>query len=465
MKTKFYFPLLLIGAMLISFVGCNDEKDSPKPGPIIESQDPSGSDDPTNGPDVNSINSVSQMLSAKAPDKDAGTQAYWVEAYIVGYYNFDADPKFIIGAEGAKNAQILIADNADIEQSVIADKNGQLANIMAVKLEAGMFRTKLNLADNPGNYKKKVKIHGVFEMYCGVKGLVKIDEAEIDGVTIKPAEIDVNVLPESSVKTIAEVNGVADSEDVFYTITGQITEITNAEYGNLTLKDETGSIIVYGITSKYIGMGQNSGIKNDKSFGSLGLVAGDIIKISGTKTTFNNAPEFTNAYFIEKVGHEDVEVEPVTPITDENIVLNVAMEASSFIAKEGEKPLTTATVSFADGVVTIAGDKSNNNLRLHVNKITLPAGDYIWAAKVKAESAEAKARVGYQMPDPADATKNKFNYDKAATTLAAGADYVEIRMEFTLTAETEVSPFVANNGKTGNAILVNEMILAKKAAE
>lgn len=302
-------------------------------------------------------------------------------------------------------------------------------------------------------------------MYCGVKGLVKLDEAELDGETIKPTEVDPDNPPTSTEKTIAEVNAAADSEEVFYTITGQIIDIASTEYGSVTLKDATGSIYVYGITSKYIGMGNNSGVKNDKSFSTLGLVLGDIIKIIGNKITYNNAPEFLNAYFVEKVGHEDVVQEE---LSDDDIVVEYDFEdgLDDFMPKtttEDPTP-TNATVSIVEvedgNAVQIKGDKNGSNMRLHTNAITLEAGKYLLVVDAKAATENAKIRMGYTLTK-SDGTYD-YKYTLNATELVSGDDFLELRgTEFTLAAETDVTLFISNNGKTGNAIICDNFRLYK----
>ncbi len=108
------------------------------------------------------------------PDKDTGTETFTVEAYIVGSYNFDNDPKFVIGAENAATASILIADDPEHTDTY--------NNIMAIKL--GNYRDDVNLADNPSNYKKKIVVTGIFEKYCGIPGLVDLTKVVLDGKEI-----------------------------------------------------------------------------------------------------------------------------------------------------------------------------------------------------------------------------------------------------------------------------------------
>lgn len=117
---------------------------------------------------------VEEMCGMTLPDKDTGTETFTVEAYIVGSYNFDNDPKFVIGAENAATTSILIADDPEHTDTY--------NNIMAIKL--GNYRDDVNLADNPSNYKKKIVVTGIFEKYCGIPGLVDLTKVVLDGKEI-----------------------------------------------------------------------------------------------------------------------------------------------------------------------------------------------------------------------------------------------------------------------------------------
>jgi hypothetical protein len=104
--------------------------------------------------------------------------------------------------------------------------------------------------------------------------------------------------------TIAEFNAAPDSDTQVYELVGTIGGNINTTYGNFDLTDETGTVYVYGLTATELGYGA----KNDKSYGSLGLAAGDKIKIHGYRGTYTNANtgetkiEVMYAWFIEKVG-------------------------------------------------------------------------------------------------------------------------------------------------------------------
>ncbi|MBQ3765335.1 MAG: hypothetical protein II874_01165 [Bacteroidales bacterium] len=98
--------------------------------------------------------------------------------------------------------------------------------------------------------------------------------------------------------TIAEFLAASVSETQWYQLTGTVSNITNTTYGNFDLTDDSGTVYVYGLTATKVA-------KNDKSFGSLGIQAGDKITIvslrsehGGTAQAGGNTP----AYFISKEG-------------------------------------------------------------------------------------------------------------------------------------------------------------------
>ena len=92
--------------------------------------------------------------------------------------------------------------------------------------------------------------------------------------------------PQPTKATIAEVLAASVSGSVWYEITGTISNIEASDYGNFTITDETGSIYVYGLTSEWRADG-----KNDQSFPELGLKAGDILTLAGTRDEYKDEPQ------------------------------------------------------------------------------------------------------------------------------------------------------------------------------
>ncbi len=74
--------------------------------------------------------------------------------------------------------------------------------------------------------------------------------------------------------SIADFNK-AEAGSTVYRLTGVITKVANATYGNCYIKDATGETFVYGIGSK-------------GDFEKKGLKVGDIVTLTGVRTIFNN---------------------------------------------------------------------------------------------------------------------------------------------------------------------------------
>lgn len=96
--------------------------------------------------------------------------------------------------------------------------------------------------------------------------------------------------------TIAEFNAAAESDTQKYQLTGTIGGTINTQYGNFDLTDDTGTVYVYGLTATDNGYGT----KNDQSYASLGLAAGDNITIIGYRGSYQGKIEVMYAYFVKK---------------------------------------------------------------------------------------------------------------------------------------------------------------------
>ena len=105
--------------------------------------------------------------------------------------------------------------------------------------------------------------------------------------------------PTSLVKaTVAEFLAAAE-DDTWYELTGEIVSIEAGNaYGNFTIKDATGEVYIYGMTSKWVG-------SNDKSFASLGLKETDIVTLGTLRGSYNGQAQgggsVVPAYYISHV--------------------------------------------------------------------------------------------------------------------------------------------------------------------
>ena len=96
----------------------------------------------------------------------------------------------------------------------------------------------------------------------------------------------------------------------YYELTGTISNISNTEYGNFDLVDETGSVYVRGLTASKVA-------SNDKSFSTLGLREGDILTLCGTRDAYNEDPQVGGpAYYISHVAVPYCDVTPSTLSVD-----------------------------------------------------------------------------------------------------------------------------------------------------
>lgn len=143
---------------------------------------------------------------------------------------------------------------------------------------------------------------------CGVKLTDEPINPEEGGENPNP-EPEPEPTPGEVVKvTVAEFLAAAESDTV-YELTGVITNVANTYYGNFDLKDETGSVYVYGLYDE----------DGNKVFTSLGLKEGDTLTMRGVRTSYNDNPQVGSGVYV-----------------------------SHIVGETPEQPANSATLSFAD---------------------------------------------------------------------------------------------------------------------
>lgn len=97
--------------------------------------------------------------------------------------------------------------------------------------------------------------------------------------------------------TIAEVLTKPDNTSNYFMVTGKITSIANADYGNLYLKDGESEIYVYGC---YPGYGATG---NDRKglLAAKGIKVGDKLTVIAPKGSFNGVPQLANSFYFSHV--------------------------------------------------------------------------------------------------------------------------------------------------------------------
>ena len=98
------------------------------------------------------------------------------------------------------------------------------------------------------------------------------------------SEPDVEEIKEVS---IADFNAAAE-DDTWYKIQGLVANIKSDVYGNLTLKDASGEIYVYGVRAEKAG--------DNKVFGTLNIKEGDILTVIAKRGSYNGNAQALDAY-------------------------------------------------------------------------------------------------------------------------------------------------------------------------
>ena len=97
--------------------------------------------------------------------------------------------------------------------------------------------------------------------------------------------------------TVAQFLAAAE-DDTWYKLSGQVINIASETYGNLTLKDDSGEVYIYVVSSKF------SANSNDQLFNTLGVTLGDILTIAVQRGSYNNNPQGVNAFYITHTAGE-----------------------------------------------------------------------------------------------------------------------------------------------------------------
>ncbi len=100
--------------------------------------------------------------------------------------------------------------------------------------------------------------------------------------------------------TIAEVLTKPDNTSNYFMVTGTITSIANADYGNLYLKDGESEIYVYGCYPGYGATGNDrKGLLAAKS-----IKVGDTLTVIAPKGSYNGVAQLANSFYFSHVSAE-----------------------------------------------------------------------------------------------------------------------------------------------------------------
>lgn len=167
--------------------------------------------------------------------------------------------------------------------------------------------------------------------------------------------------------TIAEVLAAEVDANVWYEITGKIVNLANTTYGNFDLMDETGSIYVYGLTATQVA-------KNDKSFESLGLKAGDVVTLIGTRAEYNGTPQVGGpAYYVRHEAGADEPDAPAEGTVASAVFAEMGYENAQVVADETIMIDNNVSLVFSQGAASTAPAYYNSGsaIRMYQNGATL----------------------------------------------------------------------------------------------
>lgn len=155
--------------------------------------------------------------------------------------------------------------------------------------------------------------------------------------------------------TVADFVAKEDSKTQYYRLTGKVTEVVKAQYGNINIQDATGTVYVYGV---YKGYGATS---SKDVWDGLGVKVGDEITIVGFVGSYKGTKQVVDAFYVShKAASEDDGNE------DKKYAISLAYKLGANAYDDG-----VATVNGAANLKTV---KLGTSSKVGDVTITVPAG-------------------------------------------------------------------------------------------
>ena len=307
---------------------------------------------------------------------------------------------------------------------------------------------KFNVTAGSGTLEGKVWTGEADEVVFTIGGNTQLKKIVINGdgggETPNPQPSEVQTV------TIAAFNAAAESNDVWYQLTGTIKNLKDGDqYGNFDLEDETGSVYVYGVLS------EKGGAK--KKFQELvtekGIKEGDKLTIIGNRGSYNDKIEVLNAYFVSVVSGGDTPIEPQEP-DHTNVTIADLSNATAKIANVN-LTLNNAQVLYANGarVFVREGDKAILFYSLGIDDLKTNA---ILNGSIKGKldiynNLNEFCKTEYTKTDALTITQSETAAEPLAIDMADAKNHVSDLVKFTGVSFTDINGknAVANlDGKT-----------------
>ena len=196
----------------------------------------------------------------------------------------------------SQKGAIVEASIAEFIAAAVGDTQYRLKGVIT-KIDA-KYNNNINIRDFSGEtYVYRLDLDGK-EYKVGDIVTVVGKRAEYNGSQVVDGVLE-SVIPVTPI-TIAELLTKEVSTEVYYMITGEITNITNPVYGNHFLKEGDTSIEVYGC---YPGYGATGDFRKNL-FADKGIKVGDQLTVIGTRGAFGGNAQFANGIYFSHVSAE-----------------------------------------------------------------------------------------------------------------------------------------------------------------
>ena len=262
--------------------------------------------------------------------------------------------------------------------------------------------------------------------------------------------------------TVAEFNAAEVNDNVWYQLTGTVENLKDGDqYGNFDLKDETGSVYVYGLLSEKGG--------EKKKFQDLaaakGIKNGSKITIIGTRGVHNDKIEVMNAYFVSIEGGGGSSEQGGGDSGDSQTGDNGGFEKWTNDAPDnwtttstaGNATLSQSSDAHSGSYSVKVGGTSSSNKRLGYKELQLKAGSYTLKFYAKAAtSTGASVRPGY-VPVTNGAV-GSYTYGDYVNDIT-NSSWVEVTHTFDLTSDGVYSIVIMNSKNPGGDVLIDDLTL------
>lgn len=283
---------------------------------------------------------------------------------------------------------------AAAEGNTVYELTGVIKNVVAGKEYYGNFDIEdstgsvyiYGLVDDAGNFGyfetlglkegDTITIQTVRTSYNGTpqgKNATYVSHTPGSGTTPEPEPEPGEVVK----ATVAEFLAAAEGNTI-YELTGEITNVANADYGNFDLKDETGTVYVYGLYDE----------SGAKVFTSLGLKEGDILTMRGVRTSYNENPQVGNGVYVSHIVGEA----PEAPANSATL---------SFTDKANRTSYTTEQQVWEQNGVKLINDKASSTT--DVADYAAPARFYK-SSSITVEGEKAMTKIDFACNNASYAT-------------------------------------------------------------